>query len=48
MVYWLLVGPRSSNRPEIQAFCQWLMAQAALTRLAIGEVPDTDTGAHPD
>lgn len=48
MVYWLMVGPRSSNRPEIQAFCQWLLAQAALTRLAIGEVPDTDTGAHPD
>jgi len=37
MAYWLLVGPRSGLRPEIQAFCDWLMAQAQLTRLAIGE-----------
>lgn len=37
MAYWLIVGPRSGLRPEIQAFCDWLMAQAQLTRLAIGE-----------
>jgi DNA-binding transcriptional LysR family regulator len=48
MVYWLLVGPRSGARPEIQAFCHWLTAQAAVTRQAIGEVPDTDEEAHPD
>ena len=48
MVYWLLVGPRSGVRPEIQAFCQWLTGQAELTRLAIGDVPDADAGAHPD
>lgn len=39
MAYWLIIGPRSSARPEIQAFCSWLTAQAALTRQAIGEVP---------
>jgi DNA-binding transcriptional LysR family regulator len=39
LVYWLIVGPRSSARPEIVAFCNWLQAQAALTRIAIGEVP---------
>lgn len=48
LVYWLLVGPRSGARPEIRAFCDWLMAQAALTRKAIGEVPDPETHAHPD
>jgi LysR family glycine cleavage system transcriptional activator len=48
MVYWLLVGARNSSRPEIQAFCDWLLAQAAITRKAIGEVPDPETQAHPD
>jgi LysR family transcriptional regulator, glycine cleavage system transcriptional activator len=48
MVYWLLVGPRSSPRPEIQAFCDWLLAQAAITRKATGELPDPETEAHPD
>ncbi len=43
MVYWLIIGPRSTARPEIVAFCDWLQAQAKLTRTAIGEVPDPDT-----
>jgi DNA-binding transcriptional LysR family regulator len=43
MVYWLLIGPRSAARPEIVAFCDWLQAQAQLTRVAIGDVPDPDT-----
>jgi DNA-binding transcriptional LysR family regulator len=43
MAYWLIVGPRSAPRPEIQAFCEWLQAQAAITRETIGEVPDPDT-----
>lgn len=43
MVYWLIVGPRAAARPEIVAFCTWLLAQAELTRVAIGEVPDPDT-----
>ena len=30
--YWLLQGPRSGQRPEVQAFCQWLMAEAEQTR----------------
>ena len=33
--YWLLQGPRSSERPEVQAFCQWLMEQARQTRDAM-------------
>lgn len=37
MAYYLIVGPRSGKRPEIEAFCSWLMAQAQITRLAIGE-----------
>ena len=38
MAYYLIVGPRSGKRPEIEAFCGWLMMQAQTTRLAIGEV----------
>ncbi|MFT4242316.1 MAG: LysR substrate-binding domain-containing protein [Acidovorax sp.] len=37
--YWLLVGPRSGQRPEVQAFCAWLQAQAQATRAAIGDGP---------
>jgi LysR family transcriptional regulator, glycine cleavage system transcriptional activator len=43
MAYWLIVGPRSAQRPEIRAFCEWLMVQSKLTRQTIGEVPDPDT-----
>ena len=43
MAYWLIVGPRSAQRPEIRAFCDWLMTQSKITRQAIGEVPDPDT-----
>lgn len=43
MAYWLITGPRSAPRPEIQAFCEWLQGQAATTRETIGEVPDPDT-----
>lgn len=35
LAYWLLPGPRSGQRPEVQAFCRWLVEQAALTRAAI-------------
>ena len=37
MASWLIVGPHSQHRPEVRAFCDWLLAQAALTRAAIGE-----------
>ena len=43
LVYWLIIGPRSAARPEVKAFCDWLKAQALLTREAIGDVPDADT-----
>jgi DNA-binding transcriptional LysR family regulator len=39
MAYWLIAGPRSAARPEVVAFCDWLIAQAASTREAIGEAP---------
>ena len=48
MAYWLIVGPRSSQRPEIRAFCAWLTAQAQVTRSTLGEVPDPDTIDHLD
>lgn len=43
MAYWLIVGPRSAQRPEIKAFCEWLLVQSKATRHTIGEVPDPDT-----
>jgi DNA-binding transcriptional LysR family regulator len=45
LVYWLIVGPRAAERPEIVAFCSWLKAQAARTREAMGE---TDAAAPAD
>lgn len=42
LAYWLVVGSRSSMRPEVLAFCDWLKAQAAQTREAIGEIPESD------
>jgi len=48
MAYWLLVGPRSATRPEIKAFCAWLLLQAQATREAIGDGPDPDTVDHFD
>jgi LysR family glycine cleavage system transcriptional activator len=43
LAYWLVVGPRSAQRPEIKSFCEWLLAQSRITRQTIGEVPDPDT-----
>ena len=43
MAYWMTVGPRSRQRPEIAAFCEWLVQQSKETRRTIGEVPDPDT-----
>ena len=37
LAYWLIVGPRSAQRPEIKAFCDWLTAQALVTRKTVGE-----------
>jgi LysR family glycine cleavage system transcriptional activator len=43
LVYWLVLAPRSAQRPEVRAFADWLLQQAAATREAIGDVPDPDT-----
>ena len=48
LAYWLMVGPRSAQRPEVKAFCTWLAAQAEITRAAIGDGPDPDTQDHLD
>ena len=48
LAYWLMVGPRSAQRPEIRAFCEWLHAQAQLTREAIGDLPDPDLNDNLD
>jgi len=33
--YFLIKGPRTDTRPEAQAFCAWLLAQAEATRVAM-------------
>lgn len=38
--YWLLQGPRSGARPEVQAFCQWLLNQAEETRAHMQQRPN--------
>ncbi len=48
MAYWLIVGPRCGNRPEIRAFCEWLQAQALATRTVSGEVADPETLVNSD
>ena len=40
MAYWLVTGPRCAARPDVIAFCNWLQAQAALTRQAMGDASD--------
>jgi LysR family glycine cleavage system transcriptional activator len=37
-MYWLVVAPASRARPEVAQFCDWVLAQAADTRTAVGEV----------
>jgi LysR family transcriptional regulator, glycine cleavage system transcriptional activator len=48
LAYWMMKTPRGADRPEVKAFCEWLLREAALTREAIGEVPDPDTVDHID
>ena len=48
MAYWLLVGPRSSSRAEVRAFCDWLQTQAEATRASSGEVADPETLVSAD
>jgi LysR family glycine cleavage system transcriptional activator len=37
--YWLLQSRHSRNRPEVQQFSDWVLAQAAQSRIDIGEDP---------
>ena len=37
LAYWLLLGPRSRQRPEAQAFTAWLRQEAGATRRFLGE-----------
>lgn len=48
LVYWLVLAPRNVQRPEVKAFCDWLLQEAERTRQAIGEVPDPDTVDYID
>jgi DNA-binding transcriptional LysR family regulator len=46
--YWLLIGPRSAARPEVKAFSEWLIAEAATTRQTVGEAPEPDAADGPE
>jgi len=47
LAYWLIVGPRSGQRPEIAAFCAWLQRQAQATRETIGEAAPPNQEESP-
>lgn len=40
-LYWLVIAPGSRARPEVRQFCDWVLAQAADTRRAVGEAEPT-------
>jgi LysR family glycine cleavage system transcriptional activator len=42
--YWLIEGGSGRARPEVRQFCEWVEAQAALTRAAIGETSEDGAG----
>ncbi|MFM2059635.1 MAG: hypothetical protein RLY71_4020 [Pseudomonadota bacterium] len=48
--YWLirLGGATLQPRTEVEAFCHWIQAQAALTRQAIGDSADAEQEMLPD
>lgn len=46
--YWLLVPPHQRSRPEVRQFCEWVTAQGALTRQAIGEHQRDDGPGEAD
>ena len=48
LAYWLMKAPRGAERPQVTAFCDWLLKEAQRTREAIGDVPDPDTVDHMD
>lgn len=37
LAYWLIVGQRNAARPEVRAFCDWLLQQVRITREALGD-----------
>lgn len=37
--YWIVVAPHSRARPEVRAFVDWVLGQAAITRRQLGEPP---------
>jgi LysR family glycine cleavage system transcriptional activator len=48
--YWLLplAGAGSPRRAEVQALSDWILAQAAITRAAIGDQADPETDVLAD
>jgi LysR family glycine cleavage system transcriptional activator len=40
--YWMLVTPASRSRDEVKKLCAWVEARSAQTRIAIGEVAETE------
>jgi LysR family glycine cleavage system transcriptional activator len=47
--YWLVpLAGAAIDRPEVQAFTRWVLAQSAQTRAAIGDGPEPESTAHCD
>jgi LysR family transcriptional regulator, glycine cleavage system transcriptional activator len=45
--FWLVPGPRAEQRPQVNAFYEWLLDQARTTRRIIGEEADAVSVAAP-
>jgi LysR family glycine cleavage system transcriptional activator len=45
--YWLISPPEARARPEVAQFCAWIEQQAALTREAVGEIPERESVSRP-
>lgn len=47
--YWIVISRHSAHRPEVQAFIDWVLDQAAQTRQWIGKIPGMPPStAEPD
>ncbi|MBS0442889.1 MAG: hypothetical protein JSR38_13110, partial [Proteobacteria bacterium] len=45
--YWLITSPAHRARADVAQFCDWVEAQAALTRAATGEDEAAATPPRP-
>jgi LysR family glycine cleavage system transcriptional activator len=42
LAYWLILGERGAQRPEVRAFCECLRGEALATQKTVGEGRESD------